>query len=106
MKKCLALFLSVVLALSLAACAKQYKLTVAGDHEIVNELKETYSAGEKVTIQLPTITEHAYALFVNGAQQDMDLTRSNLEFTYFVFPMPSEDSMVEIEDRSISIPEE
>ncbi len=105
MKKYLTLFLSVVLTFSLAACSKKYKVTFASDYEIVNELKEAYSAGEEVTVQLPTITEHSYVLFLNGAKRDMDLARSDLEFTYFVFPMPEEDVLVEIEDRWFDIPE-
>lgn len=40
--------LSVILVLPLAACAPKYKVTIANDYLIANELKETYSAGEDV----------------------------------------------------------
>ncbi len=97
--------MSVILALSLAACSKKYKVTISNDYPIANELRETYSAGEEGTIQLATITEHSYALFVNGPKQDMNFTKSGLECTYFVFPLPDEDVLVEIEDHWVNIPE-
>lgn len=106
MKKCTALFLSIILILMLVACDKKYKVLVADDYPIANEIQKTYSAGGEVTIQLETLTEHYYALFVNGMKQEMDLSASDMVYTYFVFTMPSEDVLVEIEDHWVDIPGE
>ncbi len=106
MKKYAALLLSVLLGLPLAACAEKYTVTIAEDYPIANELEEAYAAGEEVTIQLDTVTEQGYALFVNGVKQNIDLEKSNMVFTYFVFTMPSEDVVVEIEEYSVDIPRE
>lgn len=105
MKKCTALLLSVFLILGLTACDEKYEVLIADDYPVANELQKTYSAGEEVTIQLETITEHYYVLFVDGIEQKMDFSASDMAFTYFVFTMPSKDVLVEIEDHWVDIPE-
>ena len=82
-----------------------YKVKFAENYQIVDDLKDTYLPGEKVTVKLETITEHYYELYVNGLKQDMDREASDLSFTYFTFTMPSEDVVIKIEDRWVDIPE-
>ena len=108
MKKVCTFFLVIVCVLCLVACSTetQYKVKFAANYEIANDLKETYSAGEKVTIQLPTITDHYYVLYVNGVKQNPDESVSDdWTFTYYTFTMPSEDVLIEIEDRWVDIPD-
>ncbi len=77
------------------------------DHfDIINELKDSYFVGEKVTIQLATITEHEYILYVNGVKQERDTSISvDWTYTYYTFIMPDEDVVIEIEDRWVDIPD-
>lgn len=93
--------------LAMFACAQpKYKVTIADNYPIVNELKNSYGAGEEVTIQLATLTEHYYELFVNGVEQEMNMELSSWDtYTYFTFTMPEEDVLVTIEDRWVEIPE-
>ncbi len=106
MKKSIVWILCFVLALGLVACSeKKYKVEFADADRIVNELEEAYAAGEEVTIQLETITEHYYVLLVNGEAQEMDMDASDLMYTYFTFTMPAEDVVIEIEGHSVDIPE-
>ena len=105
MKKFIAFLLSLILLLGITACNQaKFKVKIADNYEIVNELKTKYSAGEEVTIQLETITEHYYVLSVNGVQQEPDRDSSDMMFTYFTFTMPDEDVLIEIEDRWVDIP--
>ena len=105
MKKMIAFLLSLILLSGMAACTQtKYKVEIADNHAIANELKNAYSAGEEVTIQLETITEHYYVLSVNGVQQEPDRDASDMMFTYFTFIMPDEDVLIEIEDRWVDIP--
>ena len=85
----------------------QYTVTIAPSQYtayLVNELKDTYAAGEEVTIQLATITEHYYILTVNGEPQSMDMASSDLMYTYFRFTMPSEDVRIEIRMKAADLP--
>ena len=105
MKKMIAFLLSLILLSGMTACNQtKYKVEIADNHAIANELKNAYSAGEEVTIQLETITEHYYVLWVNGVQQEPDRDASDMMFTYFTFIMPDEDVLIEIEDRWVDIP--
>lgn len=104
MKKILALVLSVMFTLGMVACSQnEYKVEIADNYPIANELDKTYSEGEEVTIKLETITEHYYIVYVNGVEQAM--ATSDLMYTYFTFTMPSEDVLIKIEDVSVDIPE-
>lgn len=109
MKKFTAAILFLIFVFALVGCGKQenaaYKVTIADDSFILeNELKERYSAGEEVTIKLPTVTEQYYTLYVNGDEQEMN--SSNLTYTYFNFIMPNCDVIIEIETHSVDIPTE
>lgn len=83
-------------------CAPEYQITIADDFPIENELKAGYCAGEQVTIQLPTVTEQYYRLYVNGAEQEM--TGADLTYTAFTFTMPNCDVEIVIEAVSVDIP--
>ncbi len=73
MKRTSIFILLIVCMLGTIACAQpKYKVTIADNYPIVNELKSSYAAGEEVTIQLETFTEHYYELFVNGVEQEMN----------------------------------
>ena len=105
MKKLLAFALSAVFIFSITACSlHKYKVEIANDYPIANELKSSYAAGDEVTIRLDTVTEHYYILSVNGVRQDQDRSASDMMFTYFTFIMPAEDVLIEIEDRWVDIP--
>ena len=105
MNKIMTFLLSLILLLGMTACIQtKYKVEVADNYEIANELKSAYSAGEEVTVKLETITEHYYVLTVNGVQQEPDRDSSDMMFTYFTFTMPDEDVLIEIEDRWVDIP--
>ena len=105
MKKIIALVLSVMFTLGMFACSQiEYKVEIAGNYPIANELEKTYSAGEEVTIKLETITEHYYVLCVNGVKQEWDRESSDMVYTYFTFTMPNEDVLIEIESRGVDIP--
>lgn len=86
----------------------KYKVTIrnADAFDIINELKDSYSPGEKVTVQLETLTEHYYVFYVNGVKQVQDASMSDdWIYTYYTFVMPEEDVIIEIEDRWVDIPE-
>lgn len=77
----------------------------AEDFPILNELKESYKYGEKVTIILETITEHYYAFYVNGVKQEPDESVSDdWTLTCYTFTMPDEDVLIVIEDNWVEIP--
>ena len=129
MKKFLLSMLVIVICVSLLSCCdivlpdisessstndtsglggeRKYKVEIlnADSFDIINELKESYAAGEKVTIQLSTITEHYYLLYVNGVEQERDdLIAGDWTITTYSFIMPSEDVIIKIEDRWVDIP--
>lgn len=83
---------------------QKFKLSITGNYadNIVNELKDSYLAGEKITIQLETITEHYYVVTMNGIT--LPQAESSLEYTWFVFNMPAEDTIVSITQKSVDIP--
>lgn len=86
---------------------RKYKVEILNvdNFDIINELKESYATGEKVTIQLATITEHYYLLYVNGVEQERDdLIASDWTITTYSFIMPNEDVIIKIEDRWVDIP--
>ena len=107
MKKLNVFLLVLIFACCLTACSAgaKYKVTLADNYRLVNDLKETYSAGEKVVIKLPSITEHYYVLYVNGVKQNPDDSVSDdWTYTYYTFTMPSEDVIIKIEDKWVDIP--
>lgn len=119
MKKWIVFFLILSCLAGLAACSgnetelanaqeeetnKVYKIEIADSYPIENTLKSAYEAGETVTIQLSTVTEHYYKVYVNGAEQTMDTSASDLTYSYYSFTMPDEDVLIEIEDISVDIP--
>ena len=105
MKKTVIFFLSLILLLGMTSCKPtKYKVEIAENYPIVNELQAAYAAGEEVTVKLATITEHYYVLTVNGVPQEHDRDASDMMFTYFTFTMPSEDVLIVIEDRWVDIP--
>ena len=73
-------------------------------HPVINALESTYKAGDQVTIQLGTVTEGYYAVYVNGAELDPDRAASDRTYTCYTFTMPSEDVLIEIESISVDIP--
>ena len=83
---------------------QKFKLSIIGDYadNIVSELKGRYAAGERVAMELQTITEHYYEVTVNGTQ--IPQADSDLEYTWFVFNMPAEDTIVSITQKSVDIP--
>ena len=90
--------------LILVCCNRnRHTVTVAGDYPLLNELEQNYPTGKKVTIELPTITEHYYLVYVNGEACVRD-EKSDMEYSYFTFVMPDNDVVIEIEDHSVSIP--
>lgn len=105
MKKLILFAAAAIMALALAACRNnaEYRVTIAEDYPIENELEESYAPGEEVSIKLQTITEHYYELYVNGEKQQM--ADSDMYYTYFTFTMPAGDATVEIRDRWVDIPE-
>lgn len=119
MKKWILFFLILSCLAGFAACSenetelanaqeeethKVYKVEIADNYPIRNTLKSAYAAGETVTIQLSTITEHYYKVYVNGAELAMDTAASDLTYSYYSFTMPEEDVLIEIEDVSVDIP--
>jgi len=107
MKRIAIFIVMIVCMLGTVACTQpRYKVTIVDNYPIINELKSSYAAGEEVTIQLATLTEHYYELFVNGVEQEMDMELSSWDaYTYFTFTMPKEDVLVTIKDVSVDIPE-
>ena len=85
--------------------AISYAVEIVGDYSISNELKDSYEAGEIVTIKLETYTEHYYKLYVNGEEQEVNQELSDMDYTYYTFIMPAEAVQIEIMDFSVEIPE-
>ena len=82
------------------------EITNSENYPILNGLKASYRMGEKVTIELETITEHYYVLYVNGVEQSPDETGTNdWSVTCYTFSMPAENVIITIEDRWVDIPE-
>lgn len=105
MRKFIPLLLALACTLGMVGCRKApYKVEITDNYPIVNHLKQTYAAGEEVTVKLETITEHYYVLSVNGEEVEMDRDASNLTYTYFTFTMPGEDVLIQIEDKWVDIP--
>lgn len=85
---------------------QQYKIALspsASTVYLVNELQDTYAAGEEITIQLATITDHYYILMVN--EEAIDMADSDFMDTYFQFTMPHEDVKIELRQKAADIPE-
>ena len=78
-----------------------FKLSIIGDYadNVVSELKGSYAAGERVAMELQTITEHYYEVTVNGTQ--IPQADSDWEYTWFVFNMPAEDTIVSITQKAL-----
>ena len=119
MKRILAITLTLVMLLAaLTGCMasknpsgsegeqnpQTFKLSIIGDYadNVVSELKGSYAAGERVAMELQTITEHYYEVTVNGTQ--IPQADSDWEYTWFVFNMPAEDTIVSITQKGVSIP--
>ena len=83
---------------------QKFKLSITGNYadNIVNELEDSYLAGEKITIQLETITEHYYVVTMNGIT--LPQAESSLEYTWFGFRMPEEDVVISITQKGVDIP--
>ena len=66
---------------------QKFKLSITGEYadNMVNELEDSYLSGEKIIIQLQTVTEHYYIVTVNGTA--IPQTDSDLEYTWFSFKM-------------------
>ena len=79
-----------------------YKLKISNDGMLINEVKSEYAAGEEVTIQLETMTEHYYIVTVNGVE--IEMTPSVSGETIYSFIMPKEDVLLQIEDKWVDIP--
>ena len=94
-----------ILESSLENAVTKHKLTVENGLDLVNKLENEYAAGEKITLQLYTYTEHYFVVTVNGKEIEMNREDSDLYYTYFYFTMPSEDAVVIIKDVSVDIPE-
>lgn len=108
MKRWMTVIFLLVFVFGMTACKQKntYEVEIADNRRIENELKDVYEAGEKVTIQLGTVTEHYYRLYVNGAEQEVDRDASDRMYTYYTFIMPNEDATVKIEDCYVDIPED
>ncbi len=109
MKKVLILCLSMLLVFAVVGCQKaetnnagQYSVTILNDYPIKNQLKASYQAGEKVTVELDTVTEQYYVFCVN----DMvcEPSKSDLSSTYFTFTMPNENVVIDIYTMGVDIP--
>lgn len=107
MKRWMTAVFLLVFVLGMTACKQKntYKVEIADNRRIENELEDAYEAGKKVTIQLGTVTEHYYRLYVNGVEQKMDRDASDMTYTYYTFHMPSEDVTIKIEDCYVDIPD-
>ena len=83
---------------------QKFKLSITGEYadNMVDELEDSYLAGEKITIQLQTVTEHYYIVKVNGTA--IPQTDSDLEYTWFSFKMPEEDVVISITQKAVDIP--
>ena len=83
---------------------QKFKLSITGEYadNMVNELEDSYLAGEKIIIQLQTVTEHYYIVTVNGTA--IPQTDSDLEYTWFSFKMPEEDVVISITQKGVEIP--
>ena len=104
MKKLTATVLVLVLVFVLLGCSQEtkYKLEISDDSVVIGEMKSEYAAGEEVTLQLWTISEHYYIVSVNG--ETIDKAPSEKGTTYYSFTMPEEDVLVEIESIYVDIP--
>lgn len=78
---------------------------IDNSHPVVNPLENAYKAGEQITLQLETVTEGYYVVFVNDVEQPMDMEASDRYYTFFTFTMPDEDIVIRIERVSVDIPE-
>ncbi len=83
---------------------QKFKLSITGDYadNILTELEDSYLAGETITFQLETITEHYYVVTMNGIT--IPQTDSDLEYTWFSFKMPEEDVVISITQKGVEIP--
>lgn len=83
---------------------QKFKLSITGDYadNILTELEDSYLAGETITFQLETITEHYYVVTMNGIT--LPQAESSLEYTWFGFRMPEEDVVISITQKGVDIP--
>lgn len=94
----------VAILVSVLYSVNRYSVTISDDYPILNELKHRYPSGKRITIELPTITEHYYRVYVNDKECEKD-GHSNMEYSCFSFLMPNTDVTVRIEDHWVSVPE-
>lgn len=104
MKKLITVVLVLVTIFVLTACSSKgvYNLEFAaayGDYEILNDVDRAYAAGDEVTIQLATVTEQYYVVYVNGTEIPRDDEASDMEYSFYTFTMPAEDVLVKIETK-------
>lgn len=79
------------------------KFSVSVTSEFDTGLEKEYAAGEKITFKLPTATDSYYAVKINGEELSLDVSASDMEFTYFTFVMPEEDIKVEVKSVDASM---
>lgn len=104
MKKMTTILLLLAMVFLLFGCSQEetYKLEIQNGISVMNEVKSEYAAGEEVTIQLETMSEHYYIVTVNG--KEIERTKSDAGDTVYSFTMPEEDVLVKIEDKWVEIP--
>lgn len=114
-KKFLAVFL--LLMLVFAGCAdesaetssmveseiQKYKVTFAQDYVFASIPKEEFTAGEEVTVTLPTMTENYFTITVNWEETEIYPDASDPEVSYFSFIMPAEDVTIVIKENPADI---
>lgn len=72
---------------------EKYKIKFADTYEILNEMKDSYAPGEKVTVKLKAIDGY-YDFYVNSVRQAYD--ESTSEYLAYTFVMPAEDVTIDI----------
>lgn len=110
--------LLVVMAMSVAACAgnddlqdaDSYRLTVQDPHRyIIENLQESYKAGDKVTVKTEILHDASIVAFLDGVSLGAEKpvkTGNNYTHWEFYFVMPAHDSVLSLEFRDGFLPSE
>ncbi len=97
MKRIIGMFLLVYVVLCFVGCEAGYEVTLLGEYDLVDELKDTYKEGEQVVINLWDISDGYYKVYLDGVEVPRNDESRDLESTCFKFTMPNKSVEVKIE---------
>lgn len=98
-KRLLCLILGAILMLSLFGCARGEKYDLVIESGYFEGVKQSYHAGERVTLKSPLATDTDYTLYVDGESVNFEVG-DNYSYLLYKFKMPDHSVTVELDSRN------